>query len=197
MRYGLETRTAPTTEPVDTADAKQHLRVDTSDDDTYIDGLVMAARMRVEEYLQRALITTEYTMKVDLFSADVIFLPRSPVQSVDEIRYIDDGGVQQTLAPSKYRADLTSTTPRITAAYSETWPTTRPIMNAIEVDFTAGYGDSASDVPEPIRQAIRILVGTWYDDGRSAIQIGSVASALPKTADYLLGPYRTGFQYGV
>ena len=83
MRYGLETRTAPDTEPVDTADAKKHLRVDTSDDDSYIDGLVMAARMRVEEYLQRALITTEYTLKVDQFSADVIFLPNLSYHDYD------------------------------------------------------------------------------------------------------------------
>lgn len=180
------------------------MRVDISDEDSYIDALVVAARQRVEAHLQRALITTEYTMLLDSFPADIIFvpnlsyhdydpavrLPRSPVQSVDEIRYIDDQGTQQTLAASKYRVDTKSLVSRITAAYAETWPTTRPVMNAVEIDFTAGYGDTAADVPQAIRHAILILVNTWYDQGRTGVVIGPTASQIPMTAEYLLGPYR-------
>ena len=205
--YGLAVTSQPSVEPVTTAEAKQHLRVDTSADDTYIDGLVKAARERVEQYLSRALITTQFTMTLDHFSpyiawwpvsmySSTIYLPRSPVQTVDEIRYVDDGGTQQTLSSTKYRVDTKRLVARVTPAYAETWPTTRPITNAVEIDFTAGYGDAASDVPEPIKQAIKILVATWYDPGRAEVVLGPNALRIPLTATYLLGPYRVATHPG-
>lgn len=203
--YGLTVRTPPQSEPVTTAEAKTHARIDHSDEDSLIDALVTAARQRVEEYLQRALIDTEFTMTLDDFGPQIawwprsflaadIRLPRSPVQSVDEIRYIDDSGVQQTLAQSKYRVDTSSLVARVTPSYAETWPTTRPITNAVEIDFTAGYGANAADVPEPIRQAIKVLVSTWYDH-RQSLSEASV-STVPIQAEYLLGPYRVATHAG-
>lgn len=205
QHYGLTVKTAPQSEPITTAEAKTHARVDHSNEDALIDSLIMAARMRVEEYLQRALLDTTFTMTLDDFGPNIawwprsflasdIRLPRSPVQSVDEIRYIDDSGVQQTLSASKYRVDTTSLVARVTPAYAETWPTTRPITNAVEIDFTAGYGASASDVPAPIRQAIKVLVSTWYDH-RQSLSEASV-SVVPIQAEYLLGPYRVATHAG-
>ena len=34
-----------------------------------------------------------------------------------------------------------------------------------------GYGGGAADVPEPLRQAIRLLVGHWYEN-RGVVAIG-------------------------
>lgn len=203
--YGLTVRTEPATEPVTTAEAKDHARIDHSNEDSLIDSLVTAARMRVEEYLQRALIDTEFTMTLDDFGPQIswwprsflaadIRLPRSPVQSVDEIRYIDDSGVQQTLDASKYRVDKSSLVARVTPSYAETWPTTRPITNAVEIDFTAGYGANSTDVPEPIRQAIKVLVSTWYDHRESLSE--SSITQVPIQAEYLLGPYRVATHAG-
>ena len=41
--------TAPSVEPVTTAEMKTHLRVTQSNDDTYIDSLVVAARQQAEK----------------------------------------------------------------------------------------------------------------------------------------------------
>lgn len=203
--YGLTVKTAPGTEPVTTAEAKDHARVDTADEDTLIDTLVTAARMRVEEYLQRALIDTTFTMTLDDFGPNVawwprsflaadIRLPRNPVSSVDEIRYIDDSGTQQTLAASEYRVDTSSLVARLTPAYAETWPTTRPVTNAVEIDFTAGYGASATDVPAPIRQAIKIIVSTQFDYRQALSDV--TVSEVPMQVEYLLGPYRVATHTG-
>lgn len=200
MQYGLSVATPPASEPVSTAEARAHLRIDHVDDDAYIAALITAARSVVEERLRRALITQTLTLTMDHFpgahdaldalvhAAGVIRLPRSPVQSVSSITYVDDSGVTQTLSASGYRVDTSSVMARIEPAYGETWPTTRPVSNAVTVTFVAGYGAAAA-VPLPIKQAVLVLVGTWFEH-REAVIVGGTPNVVPMTVDYLLGPYR-------
>ena len=54
--------------------------------------------------------------------------------------------------------------------------------------MTVGYGDGALEVPEPLRQAIRLLVAHWYEN-RGLAAIGTV-TVLPSTVGALLAPYR-------
>ena len=46
----------PATEPITLVEAKAHLRVDFSDEDTYIDTLIVAARRYCEAYCNRVFI---------------------------------------------------------------------------------------------------------------------------------------------
>jgi uncharacterized phiE125 gp8 family phage protein len=59
----------------------------------------------------------------------------------------------------------------------------------IEIDVECGYGDTASDVPEPLRQAIRLLVAHWYEN-RSIVSGAQTAAVLPVTVAALIAPYR-------
>lgn len=59
----------------------------------------------------------------------------------------------------------------------------------IELDVTVGYGDAAIDVPEALRQAIRLLVAHWYDN-RGVVTTGPNYSPLPLSVAALLAPYR-------
>lgn len=204
LHYGLQVTAIPAEEPVSRAEAIEHLREDTDQaQGTLIDALITAARQWAEEYLRRALVTTEYTLTLDNFglaweqdpisfstgcAQSTLYLPVADVQTVDAIRYIDTAGAQQTLATSNYRVDVSSLIARVTPAYGYTWPDLRPITNAVEVDFTAGYG-GAEDVPEPIKAAIKFLVAHWYDN-RHPVVVGSIAQSIPITVTRLLGPYR-------
>jgi len=79
MRYrSLTVETAPAVEPVTLTEAKQHLRVDIDDDDTYIEALIVAARQYAEEYLDRALISQQLAMRMDTFPYE-FELPRPPM----------------------------------------------------------------------------------------------------------------------
>ena len=62
------------------------------------------------------------------------------------------------------------------------------VAAGIELDVTVGYGDAAIDVPEPLRQAIRLLVAHWYEN-RGLVTAGT-ATVLPSTVAALLAPYR-------
>jgi uncharacterized phiE125 gp8 family phage protein len=62
-------------------------------------------------------------------------------------------------------------------------------VGGIELDIETGYGDAPEDAPEPLRQAIRVLVAHWYEN-RGLIAAGQGVAALPETAGALIKPYR-------
>lgn len=183
--------TPPASEPITTAEAKSHLRVDISDDDTLIDSLVTAARVHVENITRRQLITATWVESFDCFPDNrycPIYLSKPPLASVSSIEYVDTDGNTTTWSSSNYRVDTASQPGRITPAYNEDWPTdVRDVTNAVSITYVAGYG-SATDVPGPIRSAILLLVAHWYEN-REAVVIGATVKELPIAVDHLLSDY--------
>ena len=57
-----------------------------------------------------------------------------------------------------------------------------------KVNYKVGY-DSISDIPDPIIQAIKIMVSDMYENRQSVI-VGKIVSEIPKTAEYLMQPYK-------
>jgi len=179
--------TAPTAEPITTADAKAHLRVDISDDDDLIDALVVAARRQVELETWRALITQTWKVTLDAFPAgDTLRLPRPPLQSVTHIKYTPKGGSLTTFDSDSYIVDTDSEPGRIVLYSGESWPgDTLQIVNGVEIQFVAGYGDSANDVPQELIQAMLLMIGHWYEH-REEVVLGSVARSIPLGVEALL-----------
>ena len=178
------------TEPVTTAEAKLHLRVTSSVDDTMIDGLVKACRLIAENELQRSLITQTWEATLDAFPvADVaIELPYPRILTVTSISYLEAvAGAPTTLAAASYTLDDKSEPGYIVPAYNYSWPDTWPVINAVTVTYTAGYG-SASDVPQAIKQWILLQVGHLYEN-REATLPGVSITPLPFVGS-LLDPYR-------
>ena len=102
--WSLTETVAPAEEPVTTAEAKLHLRVDHGDEDAYIDTLVATARQHIELVTRRAMVDTTFTLKMDAFPTE-IRPPRSPLSSVSSITYVDTDGATQTLSASVYSVD--------------------------------------------------------------------------------------------
>lgn len=63
--------------------------------------------------------------------------------------------------------------------------------NGIEVDFTAGYGAAADHVPEPLRQAVLMLAGFWFERREGLAEAGSPQGlGLPGALSALIAGYR-------
>lgn len=193
-RYALSLVTGPTTEPVTVGEAKSHLRVDTTDDDAYILGLIKAAREKLEHDMRRAFVRQTWDLFLDCFP-DVITMPLPPLLSVTSVKYLDTAGVEQTLATSEYVVDINSQPGRIVTAFGKSWPSTRDTINAVTVRFPAGYGlavdtaeQSAQKVPEGIRHAIKFLVAHWHENREPASE--SVPQAVAMTLESLTWQYR-------
>jgi uncharacterized phiE125 gp8 family phage protein len=175
--------TPPAVLPISLAEAKAIARLDGTDevDDAMVVGFIRAATEWVEQRLGRALITSTWRFYVSHFPCawgQIIRIPLAPVQSVDEIRYIDVAGVEQVLAPVSYLVHGIGDVARIALAPNKTWPPTRWQDEAIAITFTAGFGPDWNSVPEPVRTAIAEVVRGLYD------------GCAPSMADELLEPYK-------
>lgn len=179
----LQLVTPPAIEPVTLDEAKAHLKVDVSDDDTLIASLIAAARARAEWHTGRAFITQSWLYARDGWPCAPFELPLPPLQSVTSITVTDTADNATVLDASLYRVDTGANPARI--AWKETTlpPTNLRNLNALEVAFTAGYGDAAADVPEAIRAAILAIVADLY------LHRGDDAPT-PDAALMLLAPYR-------
>lgn len=179
---------------VTTAEAKLHCRIDASDDDTLIDTLIDAATQLVETVTHRALLSQTWDLKLEAFpcDGDELWLPKPPVSAVSSITYLDTAGASQTWATTEYLTDLPTGAwarkARITPAYGVVYPSTYPVPNAVTVRFVCGYGAAAA-VPAPLKAAIKLLVGHWYQN-REAVNVGNITSELPLTVPALLWPFK-------
>lgn len=196
MPLALTRTVEPTEEPITLAEAKAHLRVDDTTEDTYISALITAARAHAESLTERQFITATYVLRLDEFPVrctDIIRVPRPNLLTVTSITYVDQNGDTQTLSSTLYQVDIASLPGRIMPAYGQLWPTTRCQLNAVAVTFTAGYGAAAA-VPVPIKHAVKLLVSHWFEN-REPVVVGTITSEVPTTVKALLGPYRVGTVY--
>lgn len=186
---GLVLITPPAVEPISTAAAKLHLRVDHADEDTLIDRLIRAARIHVEEITGRALITQTWEYREERFpyyASEPIKLGRSPLQTIISVKYYNGAGVLTTVSAADYFADVSLLRGEVTLAYGASWPATRYQRNAVAIQFVAGYGDNAEDVPEDLTAAMLLHIGHLYAN-REAFITGTIIQSNPAT-DALIGP---------
>lgn len=195
MGLAIAPSSAPSVEPLTTAEAKTHLRVDTSDDDTYIDTLILAARQQAESITRRALITQTWKYYLAQFPINTpgqfpnaIEIPLPPLQSITSIKYTDNDGVQQTISSGDYDVDINIEPGRIIPSFGNVWPSTRYQANSVEIILVTGYGDASTDIPVQIIQAIQLLIGHYYEN-RESVVTGTQVNVVPDTVQYLLDRY--------
>lgn len=177
--------TAPAVEPLSLAEAKAFLRIEHDDDDEVIGALIAAARIHIEARTRRALITQHWRLVLDSWPADgrlkVLPAPLAALAALVAVRVRDDAGNATTLDLQSFVVDKAGA--QIVFA---PWALAQPGRAAagIELDVSVGYGDVASDVPEPLRHAVRLLAAHWYENR------GIADVAPPAAVAALIAPYR-------
>jgi len=156
----------PNSEPLDLATAKQHLRIDTTTDDTLMASLIKQAREYCEDYQGKKYITQTLELILDSFPDKnyIEFRACSPVQSITSIKYTDSEGTEYTMSFSDYILDNDSFINKVVLGYGKTWPSVilQPV-SAIRIRFVAGYGDALA-VPETVKWAMVLHMKLLYDD---------------------------------
>lgn len=180
----------PAVEPISLAEAKAHLRVDTSGEDSLIQSLIMASRLHIEAALDLALITQSWRHQRDVWPPSrVLILPLRPIQGVTAVTLHDDDATSRSLDIENFVVDGFANPARLVWRGPGAVPAAGMIANGIEIDFVAGHGDATADVPQPIRQALLLLIAHWYEN-REPVEIGASATTIPAGVSELLMPYR-------
>lgn len=194
--------------PVTLAEAKAHLRVDHSDEDALIEGLIAAATDHLDGWdgvLGRALVEQTWRQDFDAFGP-FLLLPLAPVISITSVGYTDAEGSPATVDSGSY-ALKTDEGGRPYIAFDGV-----SVSGPVSVTYVAGYATipevpavepgpgnppdppgspaipAQATVPAAIKAAILLLVGHWYEH-REAVNPGPMAT-VPMAVDALIAPYR-------
>lgn len=177
----------PAIEPVTLSDFKLHVREDLSLEDSTIANVYLpAARKLCEQRSHLCFITQSWTIYLDAwaehghrgigfpysgigtsailpttrYNSDYrtyqIRIPHGPVLSVDSVQYVDTSGNLQTWNSANYVASLGNPA-RVAPVQNQYFPTHASQNDAVRVNYTAGYGALASNVPANAKAAIFLV----------------------------------------
>jgi uncharacterized phiE125 gp8 family phage protein len=188
----------PTVEPVGTEELGEHARITSEAELAMMLAYLEAAREWCEAYTERAFIWQRWRQTYDAAIPDVIRLKRSPLiveagsPASPVVAYYDAAGVLAAYTTFVVNADADP--PVIRPAYNASWPIPRTYEGEVlSVTFTAGYGTTATAVPAPIRQAIRLLATTWFDSKEALTP--ERLEEIPFGVKALLAPYRSRWMH--
>jgi hypothetical protein len=184
--------TAPTEDLLTIEEVKAQCRISSDDEDELLRFYAEAAMGHIEMETHRQLLPATYLLGLDEFPrfgrgflwqradggnvywgcaqrADMIELPRPPLQSVTSVVYIDSAGAQQTLATDQYGVDTLSEPGKIYLLPGKVWPVVYAVPNAVQVTFVAGYA-SIMQVPADLRAAARLLAAHLYENREATVE---------------------------
>jgi hypothetical protein len=194
------------------ADAKQHLRVTASDDDSYISGLISMAVDACSNYLGYSIKKGTAKYGFDSFTGSPALINpvnglnipsgnylrvNSRVLAVNSVSYVNSSqavtafsGSDWIVAPDpmgNYSRNIFINT----APDSITDDTIKYIIEVSEGFNPVGTSSVDPDTifPMAIKHAALLLVGQYYDN-RNAIVVGTIQSKISLGFEYLLDPYK-------
>ncbi|MBD8893498.1 head-tail connector protein [Roseibium litorale] len=177
----------PVVEPVTLTEMKAHLRLTGTVEDAFLEQLIASARAQVEQETRRALITQSWRLYLDGWPLGrVVQLPVAPVQGISQILVFDEDGVPHALSEGDWRLDKSTSPARIRVKPGAGLPSSA--VMSIEIDFTAGYGTAASDVPADLRQSVRLLAAHWFEYREAGTELAM--ASMPHGLDRLLAANR-------
>lgn len=167
------TETSPVqsfTEPLTLAEVKAYLKIperspaETAEDDE-LTQFIIAARETAEYYQGRDLVQKQYDRFYDGWPCEQIEL-RTPLVSVDLVRYRDSDGAYTSLAvDTDYIADLARGL--LLPPYNVSWPSfTAWPSSAVMIRYTAGIAATAAfwdDAGARLKVGMKYLVSSWYN----------------------------------
>ncbi len=189
---------APSTEPLSTTEAKSHLKVSVSTDDTLIDRLIIAAREYVELFTGRSYARHTYRADLSAFHDETLF-PYRPIQSITNIKYYSTASPQvlTTLNANVYSQKYDH---RIVLNDGQSWPDVSTRFNAVQVTFLTGYADTSSPVgtgpnmPQGIKQIMYLIIGDLYENRAATVVIPgqgiSITDSVHRAVHAMMGNYR-------
>lgn len=150
--------------------------------------LEQAAVKAIEKLTGRYLGVTAARTETIRFVGWPLVLSNEPIGGVLTSLETWDGSAFQVQTLTDYSVEGSFVWPNSTTVSAEQTATRR-----VKVIYQAGYtvdplDADVWDAPEDIKQAVRLLVGHWFEN-RESVVVGTSASEIPMTVQMLVGPH--------
>jgi hypothetical protein len=210
---GHRLETAPAVEPVSLADVQAIIISPPSEDDAFITTCIEQARAIFESTTGIACITQSWKLTLDMWPTQrdlwwdgvremavselhgsghgpsVLKLPHYPLQEVDSIRtYGLDDTANNIDTDVVFYTDTNSFPGRLGLRQGQSWPIALREHNAVEIIYTAGFGDAASEVPAVLKRAVGNAAAFLYHNRGVGCSSGNVmagSGAINIAAEYV------------
>lgn len=182
----VQTTTTPANEPLSLEQTKKYLELDSERYNQIVQDLIIASREYCEQYCNLVFASRVVSEYFDTWPCGrIIELQLSPVSSVSAVNYLSsDGSTYSAFNSSNWAADIYSTNSRVVLNESASWPDIPILANAVRIDYTAGY--ALSDVPQAVKQAMRMLIAFWFENREDMALPGTTKNPRLRSADNLL-----------
>jgi uncharacterized phiE125 gp8 family phage protein len=200
---GLRLITGASLEPLSLADARMQCNITAGDTtfDAELTAYIAAARAKAENYMGAVLMQRTVDQTLDRFpcadEADIVVEEPPAWNSrcketlplaISSLKYIDESGVEQTLASNLYTLEDSIWPFWVLPAVDTDWPATRSQANAVIIRMVKGY-DAQSKIPGDVRAWLLLTVGFLFAQREAFDSTGKVAEIPSRFVDSLLDPY--------
>ena len=160
--------------PILVTDVKKQLIINTDEDDSYLEGLILAATAKLEKDSRNLLIQRSLIQNTDRIEGTS--LDYSNVISIDKIQYYNTDGTIVDYDSSSYYLDEYSNRLELTSKYSLiaiSNTSKRPFI----ITYTAGFINRNANatlerakVPADLMHALKLLVAHYYENREASSQ---------------------------
>ncbi len=183
----------PTTQVVSVSEIKDHLRIDTNYEDTLLGLYIDSATEMAENYCGRHFITHEYKLyfnkivrEASLIFPDCTLFTQNGGNELYPVKWSIPGFASDFFSDKAYLDGKSNPSiVKLGSDFSDLGYAPDGYEGALFwFHFKTGFGDAASDVPQAVKQAIKLIVSDMYyfreDRKRS----------FPMASEILLQPYK-------
>lgn len=176
--------------PVTLAEFKTFLKIDGSDEDSFLTLCISASVSAVEKHIKRVLVNSQFNLWLDLFppiaenteyrifNASEIYLPNPPAIAISSIKTYNEANTEAIFSSAAYLLDAPNGRIYLNDGY--VWPTDLRNKNAVKINYTCGYGAC----PDGLKQAVMVYAGQLYNSRCECSMSDSIKTILSQYRIY-------------
>ncbi|CAD7046264.1 phage gp6-like head-tail connector protein [Pseudorhizobium halotolerans] len=179
--------TPPIAEPLTLAEVRAHLRLDDAEEDALLSSLIATAREHLERETGLCLMAQAWRLYLDDWPADgIIRIAKSPVQAIQTVTVFDTDGAPLQVPLEDHLLDGAGRPARLWLRNPSAPGQT---LNGIEIEFSAGFGEAGTDVPDTLKRAMLIHIGHMFAF-RGVVSPDQQPAGIPAGYERLIAPFR-------
>lgn len=172
--------------PITLDEAKQQLYipvgVTTWDDE--ITAYINSGMLYFEKFTRQVLIEATFIGYFNTFPVS-LSLKKSPLQSIESVKYFDVDNVEQTVNAANYYTTVADYYSDLIFVDDFTIPTTFGRPQIFKVEFKVGLATDDTDTPKDIKQGMKMYVAYMYENRGSCDD-----TKIPPVVNELFYPYK-------